>query len=129
MDNLQSSKVINIHEEKHREQKSPTWKEFNQYLEKLQSEYDVTIKELADGLDVSRQKFYDFRAAPEKGLPLDQTALIIFWEYLSNPDTLKDRRMSTDTKKKRENLRQEGPTALLKAAGFSIMENDVKSEP
>ena len=121
-------KVINKYEEKYRQKKSLIWEGFNQYLEQLQHNYDVTVKELADGLDISRQKFYDFRAAPEKGLSIDQTALIILWECLSDPDNLKDKRMSAETKKKREVLRTEGPNTLLKAAGFLPIANDIASD-
>ncbi|ESA32753.1 hypothetical protein N836_24390 [Leptolyngbya sp. Heron Island J] len=128
MANPKPTKAIHIYEEKYREQKSRIWKGFNQYLGTLQDAYDVTVKELADGLMISRQKFYDFRAAPEKGLSIDQTALIILWECLSDPGNLKDKRMSAEIRKKRETLRQEGPNHLLKAAGFSAIENDEESE-
>lgn len=128
MVNAKSPKVTTNYEEKYRAQKSRLWEGFNRYLKQLQHNYDVTVKELADGLDISRQKFYDFRAAPEKGLSIDQTALVILWECLSDPDILKNKRMSADTKNKREILRQEGPNSLLKAAGFSAIENDVASK-
>ncbi|MEM9092826.1 MAG: hypothetical protein AAGC93_29375, partial [Cyanobacteria bacterium P01_F01_bin.53] len=103
---------------KYKEQRSRFWEELNQQLDHLHQNYGVAVTELAEGLGVSRQKLYDFKSTPEKGLPIDRIDLIILWEWLTDPEALEGKRLSAETRKKREELRQEGVDPLLKAAGF-----------
>ncbi|MEL6381394.1 MAG: hypothetical protein AAFQ89_02760 [Cyanobacteria bacterium J06626_18] len=112
------SDKLKPYEAKYKEQRSQFWQGVNKELDRLQQTYGVAVTELAEGLGISRQKIYDFRAAPEKGLPIDRTDLIVLWEWLTNPEALEEKRLSAETKKKREVLRQEGPNSLLKATGF-----------
>ncbi|MEM9805519.1 MAG: hypothetical protein AAF959_09575 [Cyanobacteria bacterium P01_D01_bin.56] len=119
------SDKLKPYKEKYQQQRSQFWEGLNQQLDRLQQAYAVAMTELAEGLHVSRQKLYDFKAAPEKGLPIDRADLMILWEWLTDPEALKHRRLSAETRQKREALRQEGPNPLLKAAGFLPIPNDV----
>ncbi|MEL7509752.1 MAG: hypothetical protein AAFN42_20675 [Cyanobacteria bacterium J06554_1] len=118
MPGRKTSKTLKEYEESYKQQRSLLWGDFNEQLNRLQHNYGVTVTELAEGLGISRQKFYDFRASPEKGLAIDRTALMILWGWLTDPDILDDKRMSAETRKQRDDLRQEGPNALLISAGF-----------
>lgn len=118
MASRKKSKILQKYEEQHKEERAQFWLRFSAELDRLQHLYGVTATELAEGLDISRQRFYDFRSTPEKGLPLDQTSLHILWEWLTNPEALEERRMSAENKKNRQALRQKGINSLLKAAGF-----------
>lgn len=104
--------------ERYQEQRVLLWKGFCQQLDRLHDVYGVAVVDLAEGLGISRQKFYDFKSAPEKGLPIDRVDLIALWGWLTDPDVLKDKRMSAEAKAKREELREKGPNSLLKSAGF-----------
>ena len=127
MPGRKTSKTLKEYEESYKQQRSLLWRDFNEQLNRLQHNYGVTVTELAEGLGISRQKFYDFRASPEKGLAIDRTALMILWGWLTDPDILDDKRMSAETRKQRDDLRQEGPNALLISAGFLPISGE--SEP
>ena len=127
MPGRKTSKTLKEYGANYNEQRSLLWGEFNEQLNRLQHNYGVTVTELAEGLGISRQKFYDFRASPEKGLAIDRTALIILWGWLTDPDILDDKRMSAETRKQRDNLRQEGPNALLVSAGFLPISGNAES--
>ena len=122
------SERLKKYKEKYREQRSRFWDGVNEQLDHLQHTYGVAVTELAEGLGISRQKIYDFRAAPEKGLPIDRTDLLILWEWLTDPDALNSKRLSPENRQKRETLRQAGPDPLLKAVGYLPSSKDVASE-
>ncbi|MEM9806896.1 MAG: hypothetical protein AAF959_16620 [Cyanobacteria bacterium P01_D01_bin.56] len=117
-------KNLQAYAARYQSQRAATWQGFNKQLNRLQHHYGVTVTELAEGLGISRQKFYDFRATPEKGLAIDRTAIIVLWEYLSDPHILATRRISADTRNLRAKLKEEGPNQLLTSAGFLPLSGD-----
>ncbi|MGD1951330.1 MAG: helix-turn-helix domain-containing protein [Leptolyngbyaceae cyanobacterium] len=128
MSNSKTLKNLQAYEARYQSQRASIWQAFNEQLNRLQHQYGVTVTELAEGLGISRQKFYDFRATPEKGLAIDRIAVIVLWEYLSDPNTLATRRISVDTRRLREQLQQEGPNPLLTSAGFLPLPSDTASD-
>ena len=122
------SDKLKQYEAKYKEQRSLFWQGVYNQLDRLQQGYGVAVTELAEGLGISRQKLYDFRSAPEKGLPIDRTDWIVLWEWLTDPEALEGKRLSVETKKKREALREEGPDLLLEAAGFLPAAGNTKGE-
>ena len=92
MPGRKTSKTLKEYEENYKQQRSLLWGDFNEQLNRLQHNYGVTVNEIAEGHGISRQKFYDFRASPEKGLAVDRTALMILWGWLTDPDILDDKK-------------------------------------
>ena len=74
------SDKLKQYEAKYKEARSLFWQGVDEQLNRLQNIYSVAVTELAEGLGISRQKLYDFRAAPEKGLPIDRTDLMVLWD-------------------------------------------------
>lgn len=106
------------YERQYQAQRQQHWQGLKDLLESFRHECDATVAELAQGLNISRQKLYDFAANPEKGMAIDRTDILILWEWLTDPLAFEERKISEQGRQKRAALRQEGPDRLLKIAGF-----------
>ncbi|NET59828.1 MAG: hypothetical protein F6K47_27875, partial [Symploca sp. SIO2E6] len=67
----------------HRNQQRENWQNFLQKLKDLKDQIGCTNDDLAIGLGVSRQKFYQFMKDPDSRLPIDRAHVLELWDYLS----------------------------------------------
>jgi tetratricopeptide (TPR) repeat protein len=94
------------------------WINFRKELFILIDELQATQVELAEGLKISRQSLVLYLRTPSRGLPIKRSSILFLWDFLTDPDRLKDKNLSEETRLKRDELRNEGPNRLLIAAGF-----------
>lgn len=102
------------------------------YLKQLQKELNLykselcsTNIELTKGLGISRQKLVNFMQDHTQGLPIKRSNLIGLWDYLSDPERIKDLKISELAKYNRNKLRENGLKQLLEKSGFNP---DVKTK-
>ncbi|NER24791.1 MAG: hypothetical protein F6J86_36580 [Symploca sp. SIO1B1] len=91
----------------HRNRQQEGWKLFSQKLKDLKGKIGCNNDELAIGLGVSRQKYYQFIKNPATGLPIDRANILELWDYLTKDQDEQFRRRETHTLDE-----------LLEAAGF-----------
>ena len=70
--NQSSQKNVEHDLAKYRLQQANFWCNLNTELEEYRNSYGATVKELTDGLEISRQRLYDFINKPENGLPINR---------------------------------------------------------
>jgi tetratricopeptide (TPR) repeat protein len=107
-----------IDEDKYAQNQKRYWEQLHQEFNRLKSELGATNSELARCLGISRQSLVSFMQNSSSGLPIQRSHLERLWDLLTDPEQLEEKRVSSDAKVKREELRRKGPGALLKAAGF-----------
>ena len=97
----------------HRNRQTEDWKIFLQKLKELKDQIGCTNDDLASGLGVSRQKYYQFSKDPTSGLPIDRANVLEMWDYLTKDKTEQFRRTEVHTLDE-----------LLEAAGFRSTRGD-----
>ncbi|NEP10432.1 MAG: hypothetical protein F6K14_09480 [Symploca sp. SIO2C1] len=91
----------------HRYQQRENWNRFLQKLKALKDEIGCSNDDLALGLGISRQKYYQFLKDPGSGLPIDRANVLELWEHLAEEKGEKSPLTETHTLDE-----------LLEAAGF-----------
>ncbi|NET35515.1 MAG: hypothetical protein F6K19_26410 [Cyanothece sp. SIO1E1] len=95
------------------------WQQLHWELERFKSELGATNVELAKGLNISRQPLVSFMQDPtQRGLPIHRANLIQLWDHLTDASLIRRKKLSEAARRKRCQLKQEGPKRLLEAAGF-----------
>jgi hypothetical protein len=108
-----------MRESKYLEQQQELWRSLSQVLRGFREFYGATIAELCEGLQVSRQKLYDFLNNPLDGLPITWSSLMNLWELLSDPGLEIEGKLKREELFLRRQLKKEGPEPLLRSAGFT----------
>ncbi len=67
----------------HRNQQQENWKSFSEKLKDLKDQIGCNNDDLASGLGISRQKYYQFLKDPGSGLPIDRANVLELWDYLT----------------------------------------------
>jgi|GEM_PF-4992860 len=94
----------------YRNQQKENWKSFLQKLKELKDEIGCKNDDLASGLGVSRQKYYQFIKEPTSGLPIDRANVLELWDHLTKVTKDKGKQFRLQ-----ETYRLD---ELLEAAGF-----------
>ncbi|MEM9805523.1 MAG: hypothetical protein AAF959_09595 [Cyanobacteria bacterium P01_D01_bin.56] len=94
------------------------WQQLRAELQRYKDEFNATNLELSKGLDISRQPLVDFMQATRQDLPVGRIHLKRLWHHLTNPDDYDERKLSSEGKLSRIELKKEGANRLLRAAGF-----------
>lgn len=94
------------------------WRSLAFEFERLNNDYGASIAEMAQGLQISRQRLYDFLRSPERGMSICRADLIRLWDVLTDSDKMASRKLSTENRHKRKELRKQGPDRLLLSVGF-----------
>lgn len=108
----------NADDDKYEQRQKRYWEQLRQEFNRFKSELGVTNSELAQCLGISRQPLVSFMQNSSFGLPIQRSNLERLWDLLTDPERLKEKRLSSGAKLKREDLRRKGADTLLKAAGF-----------
>ena len=111
MNNILNASRNNLTLQKEQEQ---YWTQLCEQLTLLRSEYKVTVKEIAEGLNVSRQSLYNFIKKPETGLRINRSDLIQLWEHITDEYSM----VTSVVRRKRKELTENKLDDLLVAAGF-----------
>lgn len=93
------------------------WEQLRQELDRYKTDLGATNTELAQCMGISRQPLVMFMQDAKKGLPIQRWNLMQLWDLLTDP-TYSQKKLSHAAQSHRAKLRQQGPDALLKAAGF-----------
>ena len=109
---------------KHQDDQKQRWRDFHYKLNQLKEQkprLSVSNVEMAEGLNISRQRLFEFMKKPEKGLPIQRGDVLDLWDYLTTPEAIARKTIAAEAKENRKLLLQEYPQRLdelLKAAGF-----------
>lgn len=104
-------------EDPHLQQQQRYWEQLRQELERYKTALGATNTELAQCMGISRQPLVMFMQDAKKGLPIQRWNLVRLWDLLTDP-TYSQKKLTPLAQLHRAQLRQQGPDALLKAAGF-----------
>jgi hypothetical protein len=110
--------IDRVNEEKYERTQRRYWEQLHQEFDDLKSELEATHSELARCLGISRQPLVSFMQNASLGLPIQRSNLERLWDLLTEPEYLKKKRLSSQARVKREELRRKGAGSLLKAAGY-----------
>ena len=115
---IQPISSSNVNDDKYEQKQRRYWEQLRQEFNQFKSEMGATNSELAQCLGISRQPLVSFMQNSSLGLPIQRSNLERLWDLLTDSKRLKETRLSSGARSKREDLRRKGPDTLLKAAGF-----------
>ena len=104
------------------------WSQLRQELQRYKSELGTSHSELADGLGLSRQPVVSFMQEDREDLPIYRSHLVRLWDQITSPESYPTRGLSEVRRTNRQSLRKDGPSRLLKLAGFLPDEENLKLE-
>jgi hypothetical protein len=107
-----------IYSAKYQAQQNQYWRDLKAELEKYRQNCGATVSELADGLDISRQRLYEFFNDAAVGLPITGANLMGLWDCLTEPDTKIAQKLKPEYRASREQLKRQGFDRLLTLSGF-----------
>jgi hypothetical protein len=90
-------------------------------LNELRESLGATQEEIAKGLNISRKVLINFlkEESKQRHLSISRVNIKALWAYLTDSQRIEQMtKLSAGQKVKRENLRKEGPSGLLRVAGF-----------
>ncbi len=116
--NNQSKSDRKKYSAKYQEQQAYYWSNLKADLEALRQKYGATYSELADGLEISRQRLYEFLNNPADGLPIAWANLMGLWDCITQPDEKIASKLKEEHRKNREQLKRSGAKQLLERSGF-----------
>lgn len=116
----------------HQREQNQYWQALVDQLNAWKDEYHISVTEMAEGLDISRQVLYNFlQNTKDDGSPdllekvksnrakkIERIDLLNLWAYVTDWDQYKNRRLTDDARKSRQRLLKEGADPLLRAAGY-----------
>ena len=104
------------------------WDQLRQELQRYKTELGASHSELADGMGISRQPVVSFMQEKREDLPIYRAHLVRLWDHLTSPESYPKRGVSEARRTNRQALRNDGPSHLLKLAGFLPDEENLKLE-
>ena len=107
-------------QKKHKEEQQNIWRELRKLLESYRKVYGASIIEIAEGLGVSRQFIHKFLSGQDEHdlSKVNRSTLLNLWALITDPDKYKSKKINSEHRKAREDLRKKGPDMLLTTAGF-----------
>lgn len=114
----ETSAASSIDNNKYAQSQQRYWKQLHQEFHRFKAELGATNSELALCLGISRQPLVSFMQNSSLGLPIQRSNLERLWDLLTDAEHFKEKRLSSEARLKRADLRHKGPNTLLKAAGF-----------
>jgi hypothetical protein len=103
---------------KYQAQQESYWINLKAELDKYRQNCGATVSELADGLEISRQRLYEFLNDPSVGLPINWANLMGLWDCLTQPDEKIANKLKPAHRENRDRLKKEGAKHLLERSGF-----------
>lgn len=115
--------------EKHSREQQATWHALKKLLVEYKTSYGISVTEVAEGLDVSRQFIHNFMSDPVKHSlnKINRADLLNLWAYVTDPVNYENRKLTQEHRTSREALKKEGADKLLKTAGF-LPDKDMPEE-
>lgn len=100
------------------QQEQKYWNQLRDELTLYKKDLQATDVELKDGLEISRQSLSLFLKRKKDTLPIGRANLMLLWDYLTDSENIKQKKISDQAIENRQKLKKIGYDHLLELAGY-----------